>query len=170
MPLCLSAHLRLCLTHSRTDTHSLYYRTSQTALSSTCLQCYLAQSLPGSHIPTVSAHVNSKITGHAHTHICFAFKRVISICTQAIHSFSPELPPPPLLFFFFFLGQTQKTKQVRFKDKAEKRTRRVEMCGDDGHTLVVCVCVMTRGNSPFSQVSTDFTSVITNLRLRSECH
>lgn len=70
--------------HSSTDTHSLYVRTSQTALSSTCLQCYLPQSLPGSQIPTVSAHVNSKITGHAQTHICFAFERVISACTQAI--------------------------------------------------------------------------------------
>ncbi len=83
-------------THTHTHTLSLYFRTSQTALSSTCLQCYLPQSLPGSQIPTVSAHVNSKITGHAHTHICFAFKRVISVCTQPIRSFSL------LVFFFFF--------------------------------------------------------------------
>lgn len=138
----VSVYTSQSLTHSHT--HSLYFRNSQTALSSTCLQCYLPQSLPGSQIPTVSAHVNSKITGHAHTHICFAFKRVISVCTQAIRSFSP------LLFFFFFWGQTQKTKQVRFKDETEKRTRREETCRDDGHTLVVCFCIMTRGNSCFS--------------------
>lgn len=98
---CVCLHIStLCLTllhtHAQTHTLSLYLRTRQTALSSTCLQCYLPQSLPGSQIPTVSAHVNSEITGHAHTHICFAFKRVISVCTQAIRSFSP-----PLVLFFF---------------------------------------------------------------------
>lgn len=40
-------------------------KNSQTALSSTCLQRYLPQSLPRSLIPTVSAHVNRAITGHA---------------------------------------------------------------------------------------------------------
>ena len=155
MPLCLSARLNSpsdTLTHSRTDAHSLYLRTSQTALSSTCLQFYLPQSLPGSQIPTVSAHVNSEITGHAHTHICFAFKRVISVCTRAIRSFSP-----PLVLFFF--GQTQKTKQMRFKDTTETRTWREETCTDDGHALV---CIMTRGKpvffSPVCPVSADFTS------------
>lgn len=124
--------------HSRNDAHSLYFRTSQTALSSACLQRYLPQSLPGSQIPTVSAHVNSEITGHAHTHICFAFKRVISVCTQAIRSFS--LPLPPL--FFLRTNPENKAGEVQ-RQTGEKDTKR----GDDGRTLAVCVCVMTRGFS-----------------------
>lgn len=135
--------------HTLTHRHTLF----QTPLSSTCLRCYLPQSLPGSQIPTVSAHVNSKITGHAHTHICFAFKRVISVCTQAICSFSPLLPPPPLVFFW-------QTKQVRFKDETEKRTRREAVCSGDEHT-VVWVCVMTRGNLCFSAHSSGH-QLITN--------
>lgn len=34
------------------------------------------------------------------------------------------------------------------------------MCRDDGHTVVVCACVMTRGKAHL--FGPDFTSVITN--------
>lgn len=126
---CVCLHVSVCVWHSYTLTHSLYFRTSQTVLSSTCLQCYLPQSLPGSQIPTVSAHVNSKITGHAHTHICFAFKRVISVCTQPIPSY-------PLLLFFFFLDKPR--KQSRWGSKTQQRHEE-RRCGEmmDTHWWVV---------------------------------
>lgn len=117
----LGATLSVCVWHSYTivrwHTHYLYYKTSQTAVPSTCLQCYLAQSLPGSLIPILSVCVNSKITGHAWTHICFGFKRVISFCTQAIGSFCQ------LSALLGVLWQTRKTKPMRIKDKAEKKKK-----------------------------------------------
>lgn len=128
---CTSLSVSDILIHSRR--HSFSFRTSQTALSSTCLQCYLPQSLPGSQIPTVSAHVNREITGHAHTHICFAFKRLISVCTQAICSFSPLFPPPPLFF----------DKQSRWGSKRQGKghKKREERCVEMMNTHWWCVFV-----------------------------
>lgn len=113
----------LTLTYRYTHTH-LSFRTSQTALSSTCLQCYLPQSLPGSQIPTVSAHVNSEITGHTHTHICFAFKRVISVCTQAIPSFSPPASSSSSSFYFFsFTNPENKAGEVQRQNREKDMKR-----------------------------------------------
>lgn len=108
LSVCTPPSVSDALVHSRTDTHSPYFRTSQTAPSSTCLLSYLPPSLPGSQIPTVSAHVNSEITGHAHTHVCFAFKRVISLCTQAVLR---------VFLCVCVVGQCRKTKQAGFKAK-----------------------------------------------------
>lgn len=87
--------------HSCSDTYSLYYRTSQTALSSTCLQHYLPQSLPRSLIPAVSAHVISVITRHA--------------CIFALHFLSL------LLLSCCFNSRTWRTKPVMFKDKEKEK-------------------------------------------------
>lgn len=88
MPRCLSAgppSASDAAARSRAGMHSPYFgNQSDSTVPSTCLLSYLPPSLPGSQIPTVSAHVNSEITGHALTHVCFAFKRVISLCTQAV--------------------------------------------------------------------------------------
>lgn len=146
--------------HSRTDTHSPYFKTSQTAPSSTCLLSYLPPSLPGSQIPTVSAHVNSEITGHAHTHVCFAFKRVISLCTQAV-----------LRVFFFcacVVGQCQKTKRAGFKAKKTRTEVHEEMCRDDGRDIGGASLCNDKGGGrvvfgPVSLASAGPASVITNL-------
>lgn len=143
MPPCLSAHLGLCLTLWRThaQTHTLYFRTSQTALSSTCLQCYLAQSLPGSQIPTVSAHVNSEITGHAHTHICFAFKRVISVCTQNRY------------VHFLSSSSFSRTNPENKAGEVQRRDREKDMKRGDVWRWWTHSGVMTRGGPCFSAPS-----------------
>lgn len=125
LSVCTPPSVSDALVHSRTETHSPYFRTSQTAPSSTCLLSYLPPSLPGSQIPTVSAHVNSEITGHAHTHVCFAFKRVISLCTQAV-----------LRGFFVCVLSDNARKQSKWasKQKTENEVRE-EMCRDDGHNI-----------------------------------
>lgn len=80
-----------------TCTHTHALQTSQTALSSTCLQRCPSRSLKGSQSPTLSAHVNCKITGHAQTHICCVFWKG-NICLHASNTFIFLLIAPPLLF------------------------------------------------------------------------
>lgn len=80
-----------------THTHTHTLQTSQTALSSTCLQRCPSRSLKGSQSPTLSAHVNCKITGHAQTHICCVFWKG-NICLHASNTFIFLLIAPPLLF------------------------------------------------------------------------
>lgn len=144
MPRCLSAgppSASDAAARSRAGMHSPYFgNQSESTVPSTCLLSYLPPSLPGSQIPTVSAHVNSEITGHALTHVCFAFKRVISLCTQAVLGF----------FFFFFLPSffsccciwtiTGKKKQSQAGFKAKKG----EMEEMTDATSAARLCVMTR--------------------------
>lgn len=142
MPRCLSAgppSASDAAARSRAGMHSPYFgNQSDSTVPSTCLLSYLPPSLPGSQIPTVSAHVNSEITGHALTHVCFAFKRVISLCTQAV-----------LGFFFFFLPSffsccciwtiaEKKQSQAGFKAKKEEMEEMTDA------TSAARLCVMTR--------------------------
>lgn len=146
------ATVSVCTSESVSDTHA--HTHTQTALSSTCLQCYLPQSLPGSQIPTVSAHVNSKITGHAHTHIFVLLLKGLypSARKRYVHL------PSSCSFFDKPRKQSRWGSKTQWRKRHEER-RCVEMmdthwwCNDKGGMVFL---------SPFTPVSAD---MITN-----QCH
>lgn len=133
-------------------------KTSHTALSPTCLQRYLPQSLQRSLIPTVSAHVNSAITGHARIFVLH-LGGVTSSCTQKPCLHFPALPLPS---GFKLLDAENKAGDVQRQRKGEETGQ--------GHTFVLVLPANDKERLSPPRWSTEIlTRGITNSNLSALC-